>query len=95
LIHPDAKTVKSSPSFGLEAKRFVPELLPKCGTLDRWKMRWWLRTFETQGHVSALWHSNRVRLPELARLAWQRPDALLLRCYWGAVRRRLIGQTIQ
>jgi glycosyltransferase involved in cell wall biosynthesis len=90
LIHPEAKTVKSSPSFGLETKRFIPELLPKCRPLDRLKMRWWLRAFETRDHVGELWRSDRVRLPELARLVSRRPDALLLRCYWGAVRRRLI-----
>jgi glycosyltransferase involved in cell wall biosynthesis len=90
-IHPEAKTVKSSPSFGQETKRFIPELLPKCRPLDRLKMRWWLRRFETRDHVSALWNNNRVRLPELARLALQRPDALLLRCYWGSVKSCFIG----
>lgn len=91
LLHPEAKTVKSSPAFASETMKFIPELLPKCSGMDRWRTRWWLRAMETRGHVTAVWDNGRGRLSELARLASQRPDALLLRCYWGAVRRRLIG----
>ena len=91
LVHPEAKTVKFSASFSQEAKKFLPELLPKCAPIEKWKIFWWLRAVETRDRINAVWDSGRGRLPELVRLASRRPDALLFRPYWGAVRRRLVA----
>jgi glycosyltransferase involved in cell wall biosynthesis len=85
ISHPAAKTVALASRVSSEWRRVLCEYRDYFPRFDRYRLDSFMRRHYCQELVN-----SRAGVPQLLALIFNRPDMLLYRFFWGAVRRALV-----
>jgi glycosyltransferase involved in cell wall biosynthesis len=90
LVHPEAKSSRIWMLMRPETQRVLRELLPRLLLLHQLRLKIYLRRVETDQALQEVWQEPERLSINLARLFLRRPEVLISRFFWGALRQSTI-----